>query len=276
MEAIQIEKAFDDSHLIRALVERHGPYRALASYLPASAIRGERRQAAPGATLPWFRGTWAANGRSLVEGAAPILQNARFREAASRVFGAEVIPSTIAVNVNGPMPASGIHVDVPGFRGISRDRYPLRLLQAMASSGLFESWRIVEAGAVVWFYDGVGGEYEYWPDGLSGPKRSMRAPLTNRAIVADNDRMYHRIGRIGEVDAKIPSISAEAHIAHVPGNGWVISDGGRDVQYYSDEQIRISILWKGRVRNTGVVDECGGPLTGARIAEISISTKSVK
>jgi hypothetical protein len=53
MEAIRIEKAFDDPHVIRALVERHGPYRALASYLPVSATRGEREAtAAHGDTLP--------------------------------------------------------------------------------------------------------------------------------------------------------------------------------------------------------------------------------
>jgi hypothetical protein len=35
-------------------------------------------------TLPWFRGTWAANGQPLVDGAKVILANPRFREAASK------------------------------------------------------------------------------------------------------------------------------------------------------------------------------------------------
>jgi hypothetical protein len=117
----------------------------------------------------------------------------------------------------------------------------------MGSSGLFEAWRIIEVGAVVWFYEGRGGEYEYWPDGLDGPKLSVRGPLTNTALVADNDRMYHRIGWIGEPTAKIPAISPVAQIEHT-GTDWVISDGGREVHRYSDQQIRISILWKGRVR----------------------------
>ena len=271
MEAIHIEKVFDEPHVIRALVERHGPYRALASYLPASATRGERETVARGTTLPWFRGTWAANGRPLIAGAELILDNPRFREAASLVFnGAEVSPSTIAINVNAPMPAGGVHVDIPGFRGVTRDRYPLQLLQAMASSGLFEPWRVVEAGAVVWFYEGPGGEYEYWPNGLSGPKKSVRAPLTNRAVVADNDRMYHRIGWIGEPAAKIPEISPGAQIEHSSGSGWVITDGGRKVQHYNDEQIRISILWKGRVTPVGGApdEKQDAPLTPERIAEL--------
>jgi hypothetical protein len=34
----------------------------------------------------------------------------------------------------------------PSFRGAGRDRCPLPLLQAMGTSGLFESWRIIEVG----------------------------------------------------------------------------------------------------------------------------------
>ena len=76
MEAIRIEKAFDDPQAVRALVENNGPYRTLAGYLPVSATRGEREATAEhGGTLPWFRSTWAANGRQLVEGAELILKN---------------------------------------------------------------------------------------------------------------------------------------------------------------------------------------------------------
>jgi hypothetical protein len=271
MKAIRIERVFDDPDAVRALVERHGPYRAMASYLPVSATRGEQASNAQALALPWFRGTWAAGGRPLVSGAEVILDNPRFREAASRLFdGAEVTPSTIAVNVNAPMPSGVVHVDIPSFRGATRDRHPIQLLQAMGSSGLFEAWRIIEAGAVVWFYEGRGGEYDYWPDGLAAPMRSEGAPLTNRALVADNDRMYHRIGWVGDPAPKIPSISAHAEIKHDTGAGWVISDGGREVQRYSDEQIRISILWKGGIRHAAGIEagNITSPLTDERIVQI--------
>ena len=255
MEAIRIEKVFDDPQVIRALVEHHGPYRALASYLPVSATRGEREATAARGTLPWFRSTWAANGRPLVEGAELILENPLFREAASRLFdGAEVTPNTIAINVNAPMPAGGVHVDIPSFRGATRDRYPIQLLQAMGSSGLFEPWRVIEAGAVVWFYEGPVGEYEYWPDGLSGPKRSVRAPLTNRALVADNDRMYHRIGPIGDADATPPRISASAEIQPAGEGDWAIVENGEVRAAYPDRVIRLSLVWKAEVRDRELKD----------------------
>lgn len=268
---IRIDKVFDDPLAIRSLVERHGPYRAMTAYLPVSARRAGWPTVAEARVLPWFRGTWAANGQPLVDGAKAILDNQHFREVASRLFDAvDVTPSTIVVNVNAPMPAGAIHVDIPSFRGATRDRYPIQLLQAMGSSGLFEPWRILEAGAVVWFYEGRGGAFDYWPLGLDGPMLSEHPPFTNRALVADNDRMYHRIGWIGDQDPIIPAITRDSQIRRV-ASGWVISDGGRTVQTYSDEQIRISIVWKGRVKpGFGPCDHEESPLTFDRIMQVFV------
>lgn len=262
MKTIRIDRVFEDPAAIRALVERHGPYRAMASYLPLSATVDQQTSN----VAPWFRGTWAANGRPLVDGAELVLYHPPFIEAAARLFEtSDVIPNTIAVNVNAPMPAGAVHVDIPSFRGATRDRYPIQLLQAMGSSGLFERWRIVEAGAVVWFYDGAGGAFDYWPRGLEGAMRSERAPLTNRALVADNDRMYHRIGCVGEPSPATPALSRDARIEHRGADGWCVTEGGRDVRRYVDDEIRISILWKGRIDSTtaGVADD----LTPDHIAE---------
>lgn len=135
-----------------------------------------------------------------MDGAEVILHNPRLLRAASQLFDAEVIPNTVAVNVTAPMPAGNIHVDVPSFRGADRDRYPMQLLQAMAASGLFEDWRVDEAGAVWWSYQGRGGAYDYWPDGLDGPMRSEHPPFINSALVADNNRMYHRTPRRRRLD----------------------------------------------------------------------------
>ena len=263
---IRVDGVFDDPGLIRRLVERNGPYRTMASYLPASAVRGRRSTVGEGVP-PHFRATWAAGGRPLVDEADIILRNPRLRRAASQLFDAEVIPSTVAVNVSAPMPAGGIHVDVPSFRGADRDRYPMQLLQAMAASGLFEDWRVAEAGAVLWSYQGCGGAYDYWPDGLDGPMRSEYPPLTNSALVADNNRMYHRIGWIGDPAAVPPALSAAAQISHHADDGWIISDTGRAPVRYDDRDIRISILWKAQVR-PGPERDAAAPLSPELITEI--------
>ncbi len=266
---MRIETAFEDPAAIRALVENSGPYPSIASYLPQSAT-GDASDggAAPNETLPWFRGNLAVNGRVLVDGVEGILHNHRFAEAAADLFGAPVTPTTVVVNVNAPMSAGAVHVDIPSFRGAGRDRYPIQLLQAMGTSGLFERWRVVEAGAVCWFYDGPGGAYDYWPDGLTGQMCSERPPYYNVALVADNDRMYHRIGWIGDRAATSPTFASSSRIAHADGDGWTITDADQSLASYSDSQIRISILWKARVQHDVGTADTDDLLTANRIAEL--------
>jgi hypothetical protein len=85
------------------------------------------------------------------------------------------------------------------------------------ASGLFEEWRVAEAGGVFWSYQGRGGAYGYWPDGLDGPMRSEYPPFANSALVGDNNRMYHRIGWIGDPAATPPVLSAAAQISRHAG-----------------------------------------------------------
>jgi hypothetical protein len=262
---IRVDGVFDDPGVIRRMIERNGPYRTMASYLPDSAVRGRRATAGEG-VLPHFRATWAAGGRPLADGTEVLLHNPRLVRAASQLCDAEVIPNTVAVNVNAPMAAGAIHVDVPSFRGADRDRYPMQLLHAMAASGLFEDWRVPEAGAVWWSYQGRGGAYDYWPDGLDGPMRSEHPPFSNSALVADNNRMYHRIGWIGDPAAAPPVLSAAAQIGHDVDGGWIISDAGTSVGY-DDRDIRISILWKAQV-HPGSQSGGAAALTPELITEI--------
>jgi hypothetical protein len=266
---IKIDAAFDDPRAIRALVELNGPYPSIASYLPPSATHTPGEGDPSETTMPWFRGNWAVNGQAAFPGAEEILSNPRFADAAARLFDSpRVTPTTVVVNVNAPMPAGAVHVDIPSFRGANRDHYPLRLLQAMGTSGLFERWRIVEAGAVCWFYDGPGGAYDYWPDGLAGPRHSEQPPFDNVALVADNDRMFHRIGWVGDPSAASPPLPVSAQIQHVDGGGWSIMDAGRLLASYPDTQVRISILWKAQVLDAGGPRAAGDALTSDRVIEI--------
>jgi hypothetical protein len=245
---IRVEPAFDDRDAVRALFAQHSPYSAAALYLPDGSSRADRGGATPPSVWPRFRGTWAIDGRPLVAGVEPILRNERFIAAAGEAFsGATIVPKTVVVNVNPPMPAGVPHVDVPSFRGATRATVPLRLLLAMGASGLFETWRIAEAGAISWFYDGVGGGYDYWPDGLDGAKRTEKPPFGNVAIVADNDRMFHRIERIGPPDAALPSMTAGAIIRRLHDTSWAIFEGDELRARYPAEQVRLSVLWKAEV-----------------------------
>jgi hypothetical protein len=265
---IRIEPAFDDWKFVRALFDRNAPYRAVAAHLPAGADDTAGPRPAD-AAYPWFRETWALGGKALVDGADEILGNPHFLAAARALFpSARICPKLVVVNVNAPMPAGVPHVDVPAFRGATRENFALRLLMAMGASGLFEPWRVIEAGAIAWFYDGPGGGFEYWPDGPASPMRTESAPFGNVAIVADADRMYHRIGRIGPPGVVLPRMSASAEIRLDPDGGWSIFDQNECRARYPKEAVRLSVVWKADVRLEGGSPLQLDPLTAPRIFQI--------
>ena len=246
---IRIEPAFDDREQIRAMFERYAPYRALATFAPEG-LKDESREEAKRPVLPWFRGDWALGGEPLVEGAELILHNRKFVEAAKAAFGTSFIdPEFVAVNINGPMPTGNTHVDNPSFYGATRVDYPLPFLRVMGFSGLFNEWRVVRASTISWFYEGRGGSFEYWPEGIDGPMLSERAPFGNVALCADTDRIYHRIGFIGNGDAELPQMSASAEVRPDGEGNWTILQDGEVRATYPSRAIRFSILWKAEVRN---------------------------
>ena len=225
--AIRIEPAFGDREQIRSMFQRNAPYRALAAYAPEG-VKDETREEAKHPVRPWFRGDWALDGKPLVEGAEAILHNKTFLEAARAAFGtARVYPEFVAVNINGPSPAGRIHIDNPSFYGATRVDYLLPVLRVMGSSGLFEPWRVVRASTLSWFYEGSGGSFDYWPEGRDGPMRSEQPPFGNVALCADTDRVYHRVGAIGDGGSELPKMSAAATI-QPDGNGkWIILENGK-------------------------------------------------
>ena len=246
---IRIEPAFADREQIRAMFMWNAPYRALAAYAPEG-VKDEARQEAKKPLLPWFRGDWALDGKPLVEGAKLILHNRKFVEAAKASFGTSFVnPEFVAVNINAPSPAGRVHMDNPSFYGATRADYPLPFLRVMGFSGLFDAWRVVRASTLCWFYEGPGGSFDYWPQGLDSPMQSERPPFGNVALCADTDRVYHRIGAIGNDAADLPQMSASATIQPDGDGNWTILEHGEVLATYPSRAIRFSVLWKAEVRN---------------------------
>jgi hypothetical protein len=245
---VRIEPAFDDREHVRSLFYDCSPYPVLGVYVPDGVDDNAGATAGGTSVMPWFRGNWATGGSVAVPGVERILNNPRFLEAAKAAFGVEIVrPKTIVVNLTTPMPAGAPHVDIPSFRGATREHYPLRFLAAMGESRLFERWRVIEAGAISWFYDGPGGAFDYWPDGLDATMSTEKPPFANVAIVADNDRMFHRIGEVGALGAARPVIGPTAQIRAPDRGDWAIVDNGRTVATYRAGEVRLSVLWKAEV-----------------------------
>jgi len=93
------------------------------------------------------------------------------------------------------------------------------------------------------FMMALGGNFEYWPEGLAGPMYTQ-PPFRNVAIMADNDVMYHRFGRVGAPNAPLPQMTAAAELRAVGSDTWAIVENGEVRATYPFNAVRLSLVWK--------------------------------
>ena len=248
---IFLDQAFEDPTAVLEMVPRHAPYWPVMRYAAAASELEAMVGDVPYSVEPWFRGDWAGDAPS-VDGVEHILRNPVFLDAAHRLFDAEVVvPRTVYVNLMAPMAYQATaHSDIPVFRGIDKPAYPVWLLHVMHRSGLFAKWRVEIATAVCWFYEGVGGEFEYWRHGSSAPPDRIEAPLSNRGIVGDNEHMFHRIAAIGRPNAPLlsgASVDSELRPVADDSGAWQVVSENRELIRYEPSALRVSVSWKAEV-----------------------------
>jgi len=249
--AVRISPAWTDPDAVRAVVRAGGPFWPLANYAANDAEMAALGPQRATFTPPWFRQDFALLGSTLVDGAALLLDNPRFVDAARAVAGpgAVVRPTTVYVNIMGPTPfAFPPHLDVPAFRGFTRADHPVWLLKVMMASGLFERWRTQIVTAVSWFYDGPGGDFHYWPEGPGAPAAVEQAPFANVGVVADNEVTFHGVAPLGPPGARMPDgLTRQSHLVPSQG-GWDVRDGqGASLVHYGEHEVRITVSWKADV-----------------------------
>ncbi len=250
-----LDEVFEDGgRALRALVRRRGPYRPIqryfASHVEMKAVevhsQARPRSDAPAGQRiqPWFREDWW-RGAPLVDGVAPLVEHPAFLDAARRLYGCELVePSAIYANLVAP--GRGVdagHYDIPAFRGMDRHGHPSWLLCVMLRSGLFDRWHVRTCTIVSWFYDGEGGGFSYWPDGVEGP-RVDRPCLGNTAIAADTDRMFHRIRSVAPGRAAAPYPLDLGSEARFVDGACRITTAGREVARLPEAAVRVSLNWK--------------------------------
>ena len=234
---VVLGRAYDDPGEVLNLIERGAPYKSIT----AVQKEPEGTRAAP-----WFRNFWALGGKVIFPGAEQVFHNRNFIDAARETFKAQVVtPLAMMTNLNAPAPAADPHLDLPFFRGAHKREVPLWMLAPMGYSGLFHHWAIPVASAITWFYDGPGGEFEYWPEGLDAPSSLGTNLADNQAVIADNEYMYHRVCQIGDQAEFLPEnkIPYEAML-ELTDDGWQITAGSSLLARYERGRIRASVLWK--------------------------------
>jgi hypothetical protein len=262
----RLERAFDDPAAVVALIHRGAPYKTIAAV---------QRQPDRKPCAAWFRNFWALGGKVIFEGAEPFFRNPNFIAAAKQSFGAAVVrPWAMMTNLNLPAAGAPPHLDLPFFRGLNNREVPSWMLTPMGYSGLFHEWAIPVASAITWFYDGPGGEFEYWPDGLEAASRTVAPPYTNHCVVADNEYMYHRVGPTGLPDQywSPDSVPYDARLALDDSGQWAVRDGERTLATLPYGSVRLSVLWKAFCFQTQEMadsyDDHGHDLTPGLVVDI--------
>ena len=245
----RIQPAFADREQICAMFERYAPYQAVAAYAPEGVV-DETSEQAKRPVFPWFRGNWAVGGKPLVEGAEAILHNRSFLDAARSSFDTSLVwPEMVVVNINAPMPASPTHIDNPSFYGATRENYPLPFLRVMGGSGLFETWRVVRASTISWFYEDKAAT------SMTGRRALMvLRPTSNRRsamlLFAETMIGCTTVSVPLEIGTEeMPRMSASAKIQPDGEGNWIILDNGEVRATYPSHAIRFSVLWKAEVGN---------------------------
>ncbi len=246
---VRIDALFDDPAVVERLLVQHAPYwpvqRYVANRAEYATLSGDRGDA-PMVVGPVFRGDWAFDG-DVAEGVQPILDHPGLAEAARQVFDAAIVrPHTVYVNLTHqlPFPQGRGHTDIPAFRGFDRTTVPVAFLTIMGQSGLFEDVRVKVATAVAWFYEGEDGGFEYWPDGADQPPVVHEGDITNTAVVADNDFMWHRVRPTGRPEDGLPSLTLDSQLEHRGEDRWALVDGDRTVAETDRRGLRVSLSWK--------------------------------
>lgn len=262
----QLDKAFEDPNMVLDLVRRGSPYKT-----------EDKVHRNPGVerTGGWFRNFWALGGKVVFDGAQEVFDNPIYVQAAADLFNAQVIrPLTMMTNLNLPMAGLPPHLDLPFFRGAMNREVPSWMLVPMGYSGLFHEWAVPIASALAWFYDGPGGEFEYWPDGVESPAQRFAPPFTNTAVIGDNEYTYHRVAAIGHPEDHVADdgLAYDATLALGDDDRWYVHEGDTERGSYGWGEVRLSILWKAfcfeNDAEAAAFDDKTNDLTPAQVTEL--------
>jgi len=259
-----LEQVYSEDQYERLIgvVRDHGPWPMILAHhfkSPEEVVATSSGEIPEGVTLSWdpflnpvFRGYLARGGVCVHPEIEDCYHNPAFLALARDYWGARYAqPESMLFNISGPCGGGGSpHVDGTRFRGLDLESSPVWLLNIMAKSGLFKRWQAKKAQVIAWYYRGrIGGGFTYWPDGPKGQPKQLKAPMWGRAVLVENEMMYHTAEANGPAAMRKPEgLAFESLIGADPaGTGWQITTGGRVIQRIPDEEIRFLVHWGAQV-----------------------------
>ncbi len=256
-----IENAFTPDQHARMLqaVRENGPWSLiLAQHFksPEEVIATTSGSIPEGFTPTWdmflspvFRGYFAQASTALYPEIEDCFLNSKFLDLVRGYWGAAyATPENMLFNIQGPCSAGGSpHVDATRFRGVSMHNSPVWLMNTMVKSGLFKHWQARKAQVISWYYKGqVGGGFNYWPDGPQGQPKQIQAPMWGRAVVVENEMMYHAAESNGPSHLRRPeglAINSMMQADRNDAGAWQITTDGQVIQNVPEDEFRFLIHW---------------------------------
>lgn len=260
-----IEGAYSDDQHGRLLdtVRKNGPWPLILAEnfkTPEEVIATTSGKIPEGVTLTWdmlinpvFRGYLAKGGTCFYPEIEDCYYNSHFLNLVRKYWDCEYAePETFLFNIQGPTPIGGPpHLDGTVFRGMTMENTPLWLLLTMAKSRLFEHWRSKKGQVIAWYYNGsIGGGFNCWPNGPAAEPMQINAPMWGRAVVVENEMMFHHGQATGPVALRKPSgldITSLFGADPDTADGWRITTEGAVNQTVPAEQMRFLVHWGARL-----------------------------
>ena len=261
-----IEEAYSEDQHRRLLqvVRDNGPWPLILAEnfsSPEEVIATTSGEVPEGIELTWdmiglnpvFRGYLARGGVCFYPELEDCYYNSRFLELVREYAECRYAePETYLFNIQGPSPIGGPpHLDGTVFRGMTMENTPLWLLLTMAKSCLFRKWQARKGQVIAWYYQGkIGGGFNCWPDGPSGEPMQINAPMWGRAVVVENEMMFHHGQACGPVAKRQPhglDISSTFGADPADPTGWQIETFGEVNQKVPAEEMRFLVHWGARL-----------------------------
>lgn len=202
---------------------------------------------------PVFRGYYSYGGVCIHPEIEDCFHNPRFLEWVRSYWGAKYAePDSMLFNIQGPCAGGGNpHVDATRFRGLTMENTPIWLMNTMVKSGLFKRWQAKKAQVIAWYYQGsIGGGFTYWPDGPHEQPKQIKAPMWGRAVVVENEMMYHTAETCGPASMRKPEglafhslMEADPDVA----GAWRITTDGEVIQRIPEQEFRFLVHWGANV-----------------------------
>jgi len=288
-----IENAYTEDQLRRLLdvVRDHGPWPLILAHhfeSPEEVLATTSGDVPEGVELSWdmflspvFRGYLARGGVCLFREIEDCYYNSGFLDLVRSYWGARYAePESMLFNLQGPCREGGSpHIDGTRFRGLHMENTPTWLLNTMSKSGLFRRWQAKKAQVIAWYYRGrIGGGFNYWPDGPQDRPRQIQAPMWGRAVVVENERMYHCAQSNGPAALRHPDgLAIDSRLAPDPETegGFRITTGDRVIQRIPADEMRFLVHWGAQVylddEELRVAQDHTDDLTHERAFEILIA-----